>query len=219
MLGGRPSMGCSSLALPDNYKDGELKMYNINVDVAAVLSLISTTLIHTYNKIHISVPATLDVADEYLARADSLLGKCAVGHGSPTPEELDGLQREFFEVREEEASLESASPWGYHAIKRAFKVATKAKCMKVRAMRIATNTRFRDLHGGWHSRLPVLTGMKRTLTQPVTVVGSGIGNPYPEGTLTPQNEIHPSPTQIRLAMDLLTSKQTAQPCSCSAPVA
>ncbi|KAJ7141177.1 hypothetical protein C8R44DRAFT_847001 [Mycena epipterygia] len=194
---------------------------NINIDVAAVLHQVGTALLHAYRKIHVSVPATLEATEVDLTDVVSIVGKCA-----PTQEELDDLNREFITVRQDEAALECAAPWGFRAIKRAFHIKARAHRMKVHAVRIATNAKFRGLFGG----------MKRTLTKTATktaaVLGPIIGIPLPEvqDRSAPQSDPPfsrnsestlrnpPTTSPTVLAADLLASKRAAPPCSCAAVV-
>ncbi|KAJ6538838.1 hypothetical protein DFH09DRAFT_1368743 [Mycena vulgaris] len=195
-------------------------MYNINVDVAAILHLIGTALLHAYRNIYVSVPATLEATEGDLTDVVSIVGKCESEHCAPTQEELDSLNRDFQTVRRDEAALDLAAPWGFRAIKKAFLVKARAKRMKVHAMRIATNARFRGL----------FKGVTRTLTRTATALGPLIGIPLPQADTAPKAEPpsgrssestlrNPpaSPTATALAAaDLLASKRAAPPCSCAA---
>ncbi|KAJ7658032.1 hypothetical protein B0H17DRAFT_1213335 [Mycena rosella] len=77
-----------------------------NVDVAAVLQLIRTALLHAYRNIYVSVPAALEATEGDLADVVSIVGKCK---SAPTQDELASLNRDFLTVRKNEATLETAT--------------------------------------------------------------------------------------------------------------
>ncbi|KAJ6625348.1 hypothetical protein B0H10DRAFT_2212019 [Mycena sp. CBHHK59/15] len=184
-------------------------MYNINVDVAAVLQLVGTALLHAYRKIHVSVPA-IQAVDADLADAASIMGKCNNEHGSLTDDEEDSLKRDLFKVQQEEVALESAPHWEFHAIKEAFKVEARAKRLKIHAIRIATNAKFRLLFGGYYEAVFLQDSNKpETMPTPKTETTS---NRTSESTL---RDPPAASAAVDLVTDLLARKRAAPPCSCS----
>ncbi|KAJ7680962.1 hypothetical protein DFH06DRAFT_1164645 [Mycena polygramma] len=195
-------------------------MYNVNVNIdgAAILHLIGTALLHAYRSVNLSVPATLIATEDDIADAFSIMGKCEGNQCSPPQEELDELNHDLLMIRQEEKALESAAPWSFRAMKKAFSLRARAKRLKFHATmmaKMAKNARFPRL----------LRRVTRTLTRTATKTANALGL-HSSPTDTP-SQIPPAssrssestlrnPSESPAALtNLLSSQTAAPPCSCS----
>ncbi|KAJ6507338.1 hypothetical protein C8R47DRAFT_1239197 [Mycena vitilis] len=193
-------------------------MYNVNVNIdgAAILHLIGTALLHAYRSVNLSVPATLIATEDDIADAFSIMGKCEGNQWSPPQEDLDELNHDLLMIRQEEKALESAAPWSFRAIKKAFSLRGRAKRLKFHATMMAKMAK--------HARFPRLfRRVTRTLTRTATKTANALGlhadtpsRNLPASSRSSESTLrNPSESPAALANLLSTQPAAPPPCSCS----